>query len=337
MGIVGLEPRFRDWIEEVALPGRTVIAATSLTGGYSNDNRLVRTAAGGRFVLRRYLGANSCAVEAALAARLAGAVPVAEVIAADMDGSAAGEPVLLSAFVPGRPLGEVLAAASGSEVAELGAATGRTLAAVGSVTFAASGSEVAELGAATGRTLAAVGSVTFAAPGFFDSAGLEPGPPGAEPTSGVDVFVERCLNEGNASGHLGDAEQRALLGFAAAAAPDLAVLRGSARLVHADFNPKNILVTGRAGHWRLSAVLDWEFAFSSSPLFDIGNMLRDPRPAGFLDAFVDGFRDGGGELPAGWRRLTQALDLYSLADFLQRPVEHRYFTRSVERIRALVS
>jgi len=311
MGIVGLEPRFRDWIEEVALPGRTVIAATSLTGGYSNDNRLVRTAAGGRFVLRRYLGANSCAVEAALAARLAGAVPVAEVIAADMDGSAAGEPVLLSAFVPGRPLGEVLAAASGSEVAELGAATG--------------------------RTLAAVGSVTFAAPGFFDSAGLEPGPPGAEPTSGVDVFVERCLNEGNASGHLGDAEQRALLGFAAAAAPDLAVLRGSARLVHADFNPKNILVTGRAGHWRLSAVLDWEFAFSSSPLFDIGNMLRDPRPAGFLDAFVDGFRDGGGELPAGWRRLTQALDLYSLADFLQRPVEHRYFTRSVERIRALVS
>jgi aminoglycoside phosphotransferase (APT) family kinase protein len=316
-----VEPRLRAWIENVALPGRTVVDAQSLTGGYSNDNRLITTADGGRFVLRRYLGGNACAVEAALAARLAGIVPVPEVIAADPDGGGgsgggsggadAGEPVLLSVFAPGRPLGDVLAAATGPEAAELGRETG--------------------------RVLAAIGSVEFAAPGFFSDASLEPGPPGMEPTSGVDAFVERCLKEGNAAGHLGEDEQRALLRFATEAAPDLAVLHGSRRLVHADFNPKNLLAVRSDGRWRLSAVLDWEFAFSSSPLFDVGNMLRDPRPAGFGEAFVDGFRAGGGELPDDWRRLSRALDLYSLADLLKRPADHRYFRRAVQRIRALIA
>jgi aminoglycoside phosphotransferase (APT) family kinase protein len=306
-----LEPQLHAWVENVAFPGRTVVDAHSLVGGYSNDNRLVTTADGGKFVLRRYLGGNSCAVEAALAARLAGIVPVPEVIGADPDGSGAGEPVLLSAFAPGRPLDDVL--------------------------LGATGPEAAELGRETGRTLAAIGSVEFAAPGFFSDTSLEPGPPDMEPTSGVDAFVQRCLEEGNAAGHLGDDEQRALLRFAAEAAPDLAVLHGSRRLVHADFNPKNLLAVRTDGRWRLSAVLDWEYAYSSSPLFDVGNMLRDPRPAGFGEAFVDGFREGGGDLPGNWRRLSQALDLYSLADLLRRPTDHRYFRRAVDRIRALIA
>jgi aminoglycoside phosphotransferase (APT) family kinase protein len=84
------------------------------------------------------------------------------------------------------------------------------------------------------------------------------------------------------------------------------------------------------------AVLDWEFAFSGPPLFDVGNMLRDPRPPAFAEAFVAGYRDAGGELPPGWRRLARALDLFSLADFLTRPPDHRYFARSVARIRELI-
>nr|BFE70411.1 hypothetical protein GCM10020092_037120 [Actinoplanes digitatis] len=122
--------------------------------------------------------------------------------------------------------------------------------------------------------------MSFAAPGFFSGGALEPGPAGIEPTEGLDTFVRRCLAEGNGAGHLSDAEQRELLRFAEASTPGLEVLRGSRRLVHADFNPKNLLV-GRDddGHWRVTAVLDWEFAFSSAPLFDVGNMLRDPRPS----------------------------------------------------------
>jgi aminoglycoside phosphotransferase (APT) family kinase protein len=303
-----MDQLLRSWVEGHALHGRRVVAERDLTGGYSNQNTLITMDDGGEFVLRRYRGANACAVETALAGRLTGVVPIPEVIAADDTGKAAGEPVLLSAFVHGRPVGEVLTAAT-----------------------------AAELGREVGATLAAIGSVTFAAPGFFADARLEPGPPGAEPTAGLDAWVDRCLREGNAAGHLTETEQQRLRDYAAEATPPLAALAGSSRLVHADYNPKNILA-GRAGDgWRVVAVLDWEYAFSSSPLYDVGNMLRFPRPSGFADAFLAGFRANGGELPPDWRQLSRALDLYSLADFLTRPVEHRYFGRAITRIRAMVS
>ena len=305
-----LEPRIRDWIEAAALPGREVTGARPLIGGFSNDNSLVAASDGREYVLRRYLRTNSCAVEAALATRLTGVVPVAEAIAADPSGEFAGEPLLLSTFMPGRPLNLVLPELSGPAVAELGRAVG--------------------------GTLGAVGSVSFDAPGFFSDGGLEPGPAGIEPIDGLDAFVRRCLAEGNAAGHLSDDEQRKLIRLAERATSDLEVLRGARQLVHSDYNPKNLLVAERDGAWQVTAVLDWEFAFSSSPLFDIGNMLRDPRPAGFEEGFVDGFRDAGGRLPADWRQLSRALDLYALADFLTRPVEHRYFRRAVEWIKGLV-
>ena len=105
------------WLGTV-LPGRRVTGARRLSGGFSNENLLISTetggtGTGGRFVLRRYLRANRCAVEAALAARLAGIAPVPGVVAADPDGTAAGEPVLLSAFAAGVPLSEVLAGLPG--------------------------------------------------------------------------------------------------------------------------------------------------------------------------------------------------------------------------------
>ncbi|MFF5297502.1 phosphotransferase family protein [Paractinoplanes globisporus] len=302
-----MEPSLRSWIE-ANLAGHRVVAERDLTGGYSNHNIQLTTDDGAQFVLRRYLGANACAVESALARKLTGVVPVPEVIAADETGKTAGEPVLLSAFVPGEQVGAVLTPATAPD-----------------------------LGREVGATLAAIGSVTFDAPGFFADAGLQPGPPGAEPIAGLDAFVDRCLREGNAAGHLTDDEQRALRRYAEEATPGLAALAGSRHLVHSDYNPKNLLAARRGDGWSLVAVLDWEYAFSSSPLFDVGNMLRFPRPAGFEGAFLDGFRAAGGELPPDWRQLSQAIDLYALADFLTRPVEHRYFGRAVERIRTLLS
>jgi aminoglycoside phosphotransferase (APT) family kinase protein len=232
-------------------------------------------------------------------------VPVAEVVAADESGP---EPVLLSRFVPGRPVSEIL-----------------------------DPSDATELARSVGAALAGIGSVSFDSPGFFTDGSLVPGPPGAEPISGLDSYVDRCLEKGNAAGHLTDAEQGALRQAAAEATPELAGLAGSRRLVHGDYNPKNLLAVRREGRWEVAAVLDWEYAFSSSPLFDIGNMLRDPRPAGFEEAFLAGYLDNGGDLPENWRRLSQALDLYSLADFLTRPVDHRYFRKSVARIRAMLA
>jgi aminoglycoside phosphotransferase (APT) family kinase protein len=306
-----LEPGISRWIEAVALPNRRIIATQPLTGGYSNENIQIIVDGGESFVLRRYRHFNACAVETALAWRVGQLVPVPTIVAADPDGRSAGESVLLMTFMPGRPMSEVLP--------RLGAG------------------EAAELGRSTGAVLATIGTVSFDSPGFFSGSDLEPGPPGVDPTEGLPEFVERCLKEGNAEGHLTQVEQNALLRYAESVAPPLTSLRGSRQLVHADFNPKNILAEQHDGRWWVTAVLDWEFAFSSSPLFDVGNLLRHERAPGFADAFLQGFSEYGGSLPPGWRQLSQALDLYSLADFLTRPPGHRYFARSIETIRELLS
>ena len=109
--------------------------------------------------------------------------------------------------------------------------------------------------------------------------------------------------------------------------------------MHADYNPKNLLAVRRGGPWAISAVLDWEFAFSGSPLADIGNMLR-PRPAvpaDFTAGFIAGYREAAGRLPPDWREISEALDLYALADFLTRPPDHRYSGQAVALIRARLS
>jgi aminoglycoside phosphotransferase (APT) family kinase protein len=234
-----LEPGISRWIEAVALPNRRIIATQPLTGGYSNENIQIIVDGGESFVLRRYRRFNACAVETALAARVGRIVPVPAVVASDPDGRSAGESVLLMTFMPGRPMSEVLPKLNADEAAQLGRSTG--------------------------AVLATLGTVAFDSPGFFSGGDLDPGPPGAEPTEGLPEFVERCLKEGNAQGHLSAAEQNALLRYAHRAAPSLAALRGSRQLVHADFNPKNLLAEQHDGRWWVTAVLDWEFAFSSSP------------------------------------------------------------------------
>ena len=122
----------------------------------------------------------------------------------------------------------------------------------------------------------------------------------------------------------------------AAAADPLARSVGRARqLVHSDYNGKNLLAVGGDGRWSISAVLDWEFAFSGSPLTDVGNMLRFRAggPPGFAGGFVAGYRDAGGQLPERWREISEALDLYALADFLTRPPDHRYFGKAVAALK----
>jgi aminoglycoside phosphotransferase (APT) family kinase protein len=296
-----------DWLAHDALPGRHITRAGTLSGGYRNDNVLLVTDSGERYVLRRYPRRNICAVEEALAARLRGVVAVPEVVAADPSGARAGEPALLPRFVAGTMLSEALPGSS-PEVAS-------------------------RLGRAVGEALAAVGSVSFPYPGFFDDAGLIPTE--VEPTAQLAAFVDDRLANGNAHGVLTVAEQDGLRRLAAEYEAVLADVAGARQLVHADYNPKNILVDAES----VVAVLDWEFAFSSTPLFDIGNMLRFAAfyPPGYIDGFIAGFEGNGGELPRRWRRVSEGLDLYALADFLTRPPDSRYFRKAVALIRQRIA
>ena len=57
-------------------------------------------------------------------------------------------------------------------------------------------------------------------------------------------------------------------------APALMSIDDHTQLVHADINPKNILVTRTRCGWRVDAVLDWEFSYSGCTYGDAGNMAR---------------------------------------------------------------
>ena len=302
----------RRWLSRVALPGREITHARAFAGGYSNANILLVADTGDRYVLRRYLRHNSCVAETALAVRLAGIVPVAGVIAADAEGTAAGQPVMVSEFVPGDLVSTTL-----PELVP---------------------DEATALGQSVGAVLAAIGTVTFPRPGFFNGPELDPGPDGVEPAADLPDFVDRCLRTGNADRALSAAEQDALRQHAAAAAPALEAIRGAHQLVHSDFNPKNLLAARHNGSWTVTGVLDWEFAFSSSPLFDIGNMLRfrDEQPPAFTEGFITGYTRAGGHLPENWREISQAADLFALADFLTRPPDHLFFGKAVTLIRELL-
>jgi aminoglycoside phosphotransferase (APT) family kinase protein len=304
-----LDAEVAAWLADHALPGRRIERARTLSGGYRNHNLQLVTDSGEQFVLRRFLHANTCAIEAALAARLTGVAPVAEVIATDPQGSTAGQPVMLSRFMPGAPLSDALSTVDGDRARQLGHAVG--------------------------ATLAAIGTVTFSRPGVL----VDPDPildaDGADPTAALPAFVERCLGNGNAHHHLTPAEHDALLRYASQHAPLLTAVSGSRQLVHSDFNPKNLLASHRNGTWTITAVLDWEFALSSTPLIDIGNMLRFQHelPPAFTAGFTAGFADFGGDLPDNWIQVSHALDLFALADFLTRPPDNPFFGKAVDLIR----
>lgn len=102
--------------------------------------------------------------------------------------------------------------------------------------------------------------------------------------------------------------------------PRLADLRETPSLVHSDFNARNILVRDTPAGWRVSAILDWEFALSGSPLADIGNFLRYHRPTRprYEPFFSRGLRAGGMTLPHDWLAMARLLDVPALCEMLAR-------------------
>lgn len=278
------------------LLGAAVELVEPLRGGARRDSYRVVTAAGSRFVLRLDRDAASLAKEAALTRLVAERVPVAEVVAADLDGGAVGVPLTISVYADGAALDERLDASGDDDAAALGRDVGRTLAAIGGFGFPRAGALDAELVPTPFQPL----------PSLLLSMG------------------ERVLGEASARDAVGPAIADGFRSLLEEAAPILEPVTDEAALVHSDFNGKNLVV--RAGDasgpapTSVIAVLDWEFSFAGPPLADVGNMLRrqERLPPAYVGAFVDGFDEGGGALPPGWRSIAAALDAIALLDFLDR-------------------
>lgn len=272
---------------------RRIVSAQPLSGGFSNSNHRVRLdGLGDAFVVRTTTRPREAVqTELDVIARVAPHVPTPSVHFAAL------------ADAPGQPSYVVLAHAEG---VPLHVAEERL-----------SPAEHAAIGRSLGETLAALHRLELPGPGL-----LGPGLAIATPFDGFAQAVlaetTRCLARALELGRLDAETAQAATALALAHEDALSSLRPNARLVHADCNQKNVLVAQRDGEWRVSALLDWEFAFAGSPLVDFGNFFRyeDELPPAYRTPLVEAYRASGGELPPNWRSLARVLDLINAAQFL---------------------
>ena len=186
----------------------------------------------------------------------------------------------------------------------------------------------------------AVEPVTFSAPGFFADRDLAVGemPPWSRQ---LPEMAAACM-AATPSARLDPATRQAWAALCAAHAPALAAIDAQARLVHADANPKNVLVTRAGSGWRVDAVLDWEFSFSGSPYADAANMTRfsGDYPSRYTAGFRDGFAahaPGGSPRPADWAYLGRVLDMFALSDLVTRPLGHPVADQAAASIRRWIA
>ncbi len=291
-------------LASACLPGARVLSCAPLPGGKSNSNYRVQLQDGRRVVLRLYTrNADACHKEAAFAAMLAGELPIAAALGKCAPGVAGVPyPCALFEYKPGTLLS---AMAPGYAV-----------------------------GHSVGTVLARIGAHQFGHPGDLRAPPLrvEPWEFGDDPSMG---FVRWCVYETRAGERLGLVLSKRLLEFARQSSERWPELRTEARLVHGDFNPTNLLIEGD----QVSAVVDWEWAHSGSPLADLANLLREREdfflPPAFTDGVLQGLADGGVHLSHDWREQAAWLDLLSACEFLtgtmDRPMMH---ARAMQQIRA---
>lgn len=280
---------FNELIKQT-FPGSRVAEVAALSGGYANDLFRVRLD-GAPFpsvIVRRWRRDPQVAArELAVMARAATVVPVPRILASDLR---AKRPFALLEDMPGIRADEALAQFPG---------------------------EAEAIGEAPGRAFSHIGGIGFEAAGMF-----------ADETLRVNAFTGDAADNLLACAHplVWNDAARAVLGVELQAgwwtliereAPCLSGLETQRSLVHADANPKNVLVERLGKVWQVTAVLDWEFALSGTPLMDLGNLLRFEDRAG--TPFAAGVLSGWGKPHPSAVRQARALDIYSLLDFVNRP------------------
>ncbi|MCG8694412.1 MAG: phosphotransferase [Minwuiales bacterium] len=275
---------------------RRIVAVSHADGGKANTNyRVTVQSIADPVQVRLFTREPKAAtIETALLRLVAGAVPVPTLLHVADDNPVTGHPYAVMTWMPGLHLTDGLDAAAPGDLRALGAAVG--------------------------RVLADIGQFRFDKAGFFDgnlsiAQELDIG------AQGFRTLMHNWLFGGLAGERLGAGPRDAFWRFLDGSADILNGWTAPPCLVHSDFGGSNILIRKDGERWTVSAVLDWEFAFSGSPLVDLGHLLR--RPGGDMPAFeaglIDGYRENGGDLPSGWKPMARLLDLTAWVDFLNQP------------------
>lgn len=272
-----------------AFPRTRLCNSEQMTEGGTNTNfRVYLKGHKGSYLLRIFRrDPSACAKESSLLTLLKGQLPVARVIYAETEPVNFSSPFLIASWLDGASLQRVLRTCGKSEHEQLGESVGSMLFEIGQITFPRWGMLNGDL--TVGRWVS------------------------------CESFTQRCVCR-NAGRHLGARLSEQLLNLMYKESPRLAP-SGQARLVHSDFNPSNIILNRHPTGWQISGILDWEWAHSGHPLFDVGTLLRHDVlfSSSFQRGFIHGFKRAGGTLPRDWRRRILLLDLVNLIEMIDTP------------------
>jgi aminoglycoside phosphotransferase (APT) family kinase protein len=290
---VAAEEKVLTSLLQPAFPGRKVVSAELLTEGHCNTNYKIRVSDfNDAFVLRIYVRNNEALQKDWDIFNLIHEnVPIPELLYADLHNTHYDKPYAIMKWVDGPLLSKVMETGSTDDIVACAYDLGAVLAGIGTYTFSQTG---------------------FFGPGLTIAESLGDG--SASYLSGIEQYLQLD----RVRQRLGEEDTNQLEQFVSDNAEYLTELNSAPALVHADFKGINILMQQRAQCWKVAAVLDWEFAFAGTPLFDIGNMLRYENlyPPAFEAEFVRGFLDHGGVLPPNWKKIIKLLDLLNLCEFL---------------------
>ena len=279
-------------------PERSVKDLQVLSGGLINTNIRVDFEANYEpVVIRLYRnGAEVCRKELALHDLLCRTIRVPRALHAEPDGIEDSPAFLITEYV------------SGSTFQELKKT--KDLKAIQQASYS------------VGATLGAIGRFKFEKPGHLEAEGhaaaLTVGEKVIEGPDQIARLMDMFLASTNCERRAGPKLIQRLHDYAWSWSSRIPDLEEAPCLVHNDFGNRNILVRQENGKWVVAAVLDWEFAFSGSPLLDVGHFLRYERRSAPLREphFSQGFVEHGGQLPDNWREIARVIDLSGLIECL---------------------
>ena len=267
--------------------GSRIESVSMLTGGFVNSNyRLVLPDRS--LVLRIAARPGELKKELRVLKQVQDAVPVPAVVAEDFSGP---RPFALLEFIEGRLLSDSLGS--------LGAA------------------DLARAAFEAGLSLHAIHSFDLGKAGFFDE-NFVFDPAFENFGGGLYEYICSNLASGRVRERLGETLAACALEHVQSNRDEYWSVPNSTRLIHCDYNLKNILIRKAGAVWKVAGVLDWEFAMAGSPLVDIGNFLRfeDELPEGFSRSFMKGYVSNSTGLPGNWREVARLLDLAAMVSFL---------------------
>ncbi|WP_254659850.1 phosphotransferase family protein [Paenibacillus sp. KS1] len=178
--------------------------------------------------------------------------------------------------------------------------------------------QIAKVAESVGSVLARIHSHTFECPGFF-ARDLTISTPFNMDENEFISFISESLEKGETGEWLGAEATEKVRSFCESHRSLISEIHEPPVLVHSDFNGLNLLVIERQDGFEVSAVLDWEFAFSGRRYVDIGNMLRYEHDNSLFEHhFIKAYRGSGGFLDENWVLLSKLEDLIALCDLLNR-------------------